>query len=68
MKRSDIYPEPDDGGANLPRPMKILGLHPLVWVFIVIMGIAGFGAYDHLEDADWDHHFFGNDDAENHDD
>lgn len=53
MKYSDKYPPPDDGGASLPPPTKIVGLHPLVWVSIVVIGIIGFAAFDHLEDANW---------------
>jgi len=53
MKRSEKYPAPDDGGASLPHPSKVAGLHPLVWVFIVAMAIAAFAAFDHLEDAHW---------------
>jgi len=54
MKYSDKYPAPDDGGAGLPPAVKVAGLHPLVWVCIVVMGIVGFAAFDHLEDANWD--------------
>ena len=38
----------------MPPASKFCGLHPLVWVFLVVMAIAVFAAVDHLEDADWD--------------
>jgi len=53
MKYSDKYPAPEDGGTRLPPASKVVGLHPLVWVFIVVMTIAGFAAFDHLKGARW---------------
>lgn len=54
MKYNDKYPPPNEDEVNLDPPSKFLGLHPLVWVFVVVMGIAAYGAHDHLEHANWD--------------
>lgn len=68
MKYCDKYPQPDGSEPCVPPPATFAGLHPLVWVFIVVMGIAAFGAYDHLEDADWDNWSFSEEDDDGHDD
>jgi len=54
MKYCDKYPAPDGDEPGVPPASKFCGLHPLVWVFLVVMAIAVFAAVDHLEDADWD--------------
>ena len=54
MKYSDKYPPPSGDDTELPPQTRIFGLHPLVWVFVVVMGIAAFAAANHLEYMDWD--------------
>lgn len=61
MKHEDKYPEAEDGGASLPPPPLFLGLHPLVWVFLVVLGITAFAGFDHLEHASWDNWHFSDD-------
>ncbi len=41
MKKSDIYPSASEEDLiNLPPQVRVWGLHPLVWVAIVVLLIA----------------------------
>jgi len=68
MKRCDKYPEAEDCGESLPPVCTFCGLHPLVWVFIIVLGVAGAMAFDHLEDADWDRGPLSEEADDSHDD
>ncbi|MBL4692078.1 MAG: hypothetical protein JKY92_01970 [Magnetovibrio sp.] len=57
MKKNDKYPGASGEQINNLKPApKVLGLHPLIWVVIVIIGIAGARACDKVEDLGC--HFF----------
>jgi len=51
MKKSDKYPSASEEDLkNLPLQMHFLGLHPLVWVALVVLVIAGGRACDTVAD------------------
>ena len=55
MKKSEKYPSAtEDQIKSLPPPLKILGLHPLVWAVIVVLGIAAARACDNVEELGCD--------------
>lgn len=50
MKKYDKYPgASEEQIKSLPPMMKILGLHPLVWVVIVVLSVAAARACDSVE-------------------
>lgn len=55
MKKSDKYPTANEEQVqSLPPALKILGLHPLLWVLIVVLGVAAARACDNVEELGCD--------------
>jgi len=51
MKKRDKYPSASEEDINSLAPgLKILGLHPLIWVLAVVLAIAAARACDTVED------------------
>lgn len=74
MKYNDKYPPPtEEDLVRLPTQRRFLGLHPLLWVVLVVAVIAGVGVYsdivgfydfdDHIESEDHGDEAQGNSDA-----
>ncbi|WP_170827063.1 hypothetical protein [Magnetovibrio blakemorei] len=53
MKYSRKYPAPGDGETNLPPVRRVAGLPVLVWIALIVIAIAGYGAFDHLKGVKW---------------
>lgn len=53
MKYSKKYPPPLDGTTELPPVRRVAGLPVLVWIALVVIVIAGYGAFDHLKGVKW---------------
>ncbi|MBL4747520.1 MAG: hypothetical protein JKY17_01610 [Magnetovibrio sp.] len=50
MKKRDKYPGASEEQINAMGPgLKVLGLHPLIWVVIVVVSIAAARACDSVE-------------------
>lgn len=74
MKRSDIYPSASEEDlVNLPPQVRVCGLHPLVWVAVVVLLIAVGRACSTVEDLGcgwewWEQEEHDSDDDEHSDD
>lgn len=51
MKYSDKYPAPKEGESHLEPVRRVAGLPVLVWIALIVLAIAAYGAYDHLHGA-----------------
>lgn len=55
MKKIDKYPSASEEQVQcLPPCLKVLGLHPLLWALIVVLGIAAARACDSVEELGCD--------------
>jgi len=69
MKKNDKYPSANEEQIQcLPPALKVLGLHPLLWVLVVVLGIAAARACDNVEELGCDFfEWYEVDDDDDHD-
>ena len=55
MKNSEKHPPPENIEVSFPPPAKFLGLHPLIWVVVIVFLVMLFMAHDHLfhKEPEW---------------